>query len=141
MHAGGVIDVFGLSATYDTLGGGTAFSSVADLLMVEGGDYGEDVRQLGLTAFQANEQIDRRLVPTSLTGLFDEFHSRLDALPTVRFRRAARAIDIEFLSVRVHGERPLPSDGPRRVPASRRPKCSTRSPSFPNGSRARTVSM
>lgn len=92
------MEVIGLSATFDTMGAGSAFSSVADLLVLECGDYGEAVQQLSFTAFRANDPNERLGVPTGLTGLYDDFHARLDGLPTVRFRRAARAIDIEFRS-------------------------------------------
>ena len=88
------MDLHGISAAYDHYGSFGPHPDIADLVESRLSDYGPALQTIELTAHLHSEGA----TPPTLGGLRSEFDRRLESLPTVRFRRSAHTLSIDFLS-------------------------------------------
>jgi hypothetical protein len=92
------MEFLGFSQSYNRYGASSFFSPVADLLMVRlTNDYGSAVESIYFTALLSSGRDKPR---RTLEDLFQRFHSHLDKLPKVTFRRKMKRIEVQFLSRR-----------------------------------------
>ncbi len=87
------------ACTYNSYGGHVTLTLAGDFLIRDAPSFGDALDEIEVTIHFGTDGPPRK----TLESLFEEFHARLERLPTVTFRRKKRKADISFHSELLNG--------------------------------------